>query len=82
MKRYWTIIRYIDGSGHGIIAEYSYKASNADAAEELARIAFNKHSRKMYGEFWKEDLEIISIETAMIVSGLQNQRTWRNPKQN
>ena len=80
MERYWTMIRYIDGNGHGIIGEYSYKASNVEAAEMLAITAFEKHSRHIYGEFWKEDLEIIDTHTAKIVSGLQNQRTWRNTK--
>lgn len=76
---YWTMIKWIDPNGYGIISEYVFKAQNSLIAQKKAQDAFYVHAKKLYGEGW-ESTEIRKIDTSKMVIGLHNQRKWNNPK--
>ena len=78
MKWYYTVIRWIDTSGRGIISEYHCKACELKKARKKAEQAFWDQCKTLYGT--TQDIEIRQMDTTKIISGLHNQRKWNNPR--
>jgi len=78
MKRYWIEIKWIDPNGNGVISEYTFKANTIKGARKTAEKAFWREKKVTWGG--TKDIEIRGTETVPMESGLQNERTWRNPK--
>lgn len=78
MKRYFTQIRWIDPNGNGIISEYTFKAHTIEGGRKLAESKFWKEKSKIWGG--TQGIEIRQIDSEKMVSGLINERTWKNPR--
>lgn len=77
MKFYFTMINWIDPNGNGIISEYIFKSDCLEGADKKAVKNFWRDCKKMYGTV--DDIEIKKRYTTKIITGLHNQRKWRNP---